>query len=109
MTLFEMAEQFPPAVCRYLARKRNGHTPMSHRDLAKIVGISKSQVAVLSLRKSWKGVPIDVVVKFSSACGVDLMRPSQALKYIRKAKRVHIENASPAQKKFFVRLFTRSE
>jgi hypothetical protein len=106
MNLLQLADRFPPAVCRYLARKDHGHSPMSHRDIAKASGLPKTKVAELSLKKSWKGVPIDVVVRFSSACGVDLLRSKKTLSYIRRAKRVHLQNATPAQKKFFIRLFS---
>lgn len=79
---------------------------MSHRDIAHASGLAKTKVAELSLKKSWKGVPIDVVVKFSSACGVDLLRSRKTLAYIREAKRAHLKNATPAQKKFFLKLFS---
>jgi hypothetical protein len=105
MTLLEVANRFPPIACRYLARKDHGWTAMSHRDLASASGLSKTKVAELSLRKTWDGVPIDVVVRFSLACGVDLMRPKRTLAYLRRARRMHLQNATPAQKKFFLRLF----
>jgi hypothetical protein len=107
MTLIEIANRLPPAACRYLARKDHGHTPMSHRDIAQASGLSKSTVAILSLKRSWNGVPIDVVVRFSSACGVDLMNRKKVTRFLRTAKRVHMRNASPQQKKFFQKMFTR--
>jgi hypothetical protein len=109
MTLLEVANQFPPCACRFLARKKNGHLPMSHRDLAAASGLSKTKVAELSLRRSWEGVPIDVVEAFSKACGVDLLRPGRTWEYLRRYKRVHLQNATPAQKEFFKRMFTKRE
>lgn len=89
-----------------MARKRNGFAPLSVRELAQLSGLSKSTVSELSLKKTWDGVSIDVVVRFSEACGVDLMRPRDAREYLRHSKKVHIENATPKQKRFFLRLFT---
>lgn len=106
MTLLEVANKFPPCVCRMLARKKNGHAPLSVREIAQKSGISKSIVATLSMKDSWEGVAIEDVVQFSLACGVDLMRPAETMKYIRRSKRVHLENADPSQKKFFLRLFS---
>jgi hypothetical protein len=106
LNILQLADRFPPAVCRYLARKDHGHSPMSHRDIAKASGLPKTKVAELSLKKSWKGVPIDVVVRFSSACGVNLLKTGETRKYVRRYKRVHLQNATPAQKKFFIRLFS---
>jgi hypothetical protein len=106
MTIFEKAEAFPPAICRYLARKSNGHRPMSVRDIAIASGLSKSKVADLSLKTTWKGVSIDTVVAFSQACGVDLMRPHLVTEYLRKTKRIHLTRVSNVhQREFFQRLF----
>lgn len=109
MTLLEIADKFPPCLCRFLARKAHGHQPLSVRELAQLSGLSKSTVAELSLKRSWTGVPIDTVVRFSRACGVNLVAPREARKYLRRARRVHIENANPQQKRFFLRLFTLHE
>lgn len=79
---------------------------MSHRDIATASGLSKTKVAELSLKRSWEGVPIEQVEAFARACGVDLLRPKRALEYLRRAKRVHMQNATPAQKEFFQRMFT---
>lgn len=107
MSLLKIANRFPPCACRYLARKKHGHAPMSHRDLAAATGLSKTKVAELSLKRSWDGVPIDQVEVFARACGVDLLRPKRAVEYLRRAKRVHMQNATPAQKEFFLKMFKR--
>jgi hypothetical protein len=109
MSLLSVANRFPPCLCRFVARKNHGHTPMSHRDIAAASGISKTKVAELSLRRTWDGVPIDEVESFARACGVDFLRPKRVLEYLRKAKRVHIQNATQAQKEFLQRMFTGRE
>lgn len=99
--IFELAEKFPPHVCRLLARKANGRRPMSCRDLAVEAGLSKSYVAELSRKRTWAGIPIDVVEKFSLACGVDLTRTRNVKIYIRRNKKIHLRAAVPVQRKFF--------
>jgi hypothetical protein len=106
MTLIQLANRVPPCLCRVMARKKNGFAPMSHRDLADASGLSKTKVAELSLRRKWDGVPIDQVEAFARACGVDLMNTKRVKDFLRRAKRVHLQNANPAQKLFFQRLFT---
>jgi hypothetical protein len=106
MTLLEMVDRFPPILCRYLARRKNGHKPMSVRELSEASGISKSQVANLSLKPTWSGVPIDTVVRFSLACGVDLMRPRDARRYLKTARKAHLRNATPRQRQFFQKMFS---
>lgn len=81
---------------------------MSHADISKVSGLCIDTVARLSVKRSWKGIPIDQVVAFSSACGVDLHNPKKALRYIREGKRAHLKKVTPAQKKFFLKLFQRT-
>lgn len=109
MTIFDVAEKFPPCLCRCIARKKHGYAPMSVRELAEKSGLSKSRVAELSLKRSWKGIPIDTISAFSLACGVDLMRPHDTIRYLRKSKRAHLERATKAQREFFLKLFTLRE
>lgn len=104
--IFETAEKFPPCVCRLAARKKNGWRPMSCLDIARAAKLSKSYVAYLSTKTTWKGVPIDVVERFSKACGVDLISPKAVLDYFRESKMIHTRNCSKTQKRFFLKLFS---
>lgn len=103
--MFELANRFPPFICRYVARKKHGNEPKSHSDLARESKLSRSYVAVLSRKRTWKGIPIDVVERFSSACGVNLMAPSKTREFLKRAKKEHLQNASGAQRKFIFSLF----
>lgn len=78
---------------------------MSHRELAEASGLSKSYVAELSRKTSWRGQRIEVIVNFSRACGVDLMKPCSVTEYLKKCKRIYIANAPKAQKKMYLRIF----
>lgn len=104
-TLFEIAERFPPRICRLLAHKR-GAAPLSHREIASLSGLSKSTVAALSTKSTWAGISIDTVVKFSRACGVNLAAPSKTLDYIRRRKQAHLKKAKGNQAKLVGRLLT---
>lgn len=106
MNLLETANKFPPALCRFCARKKHGTAPMSHRDLAAVSGLGKSTVAKLSRKRSWEGIPIDVVIRFSEACGVHLHNPKRAVDFLRRRKKSHVVNATLSQRKFFAALFT---
>lgn len=107
MNLLETANKFPPVLCRFCARKKHGTVPMSHRDIALASGLSKSKVATLSKKRSWNGVPIDMVVRFSAACGVHLHNPKRAVDFLRRRKKSHVLKAKPAQQKFFAEIFRR--
>lgn len=109
MNLFEISEKFPPSLCRFCARKKHGTVPMSHRDLAKASGLSKSKVATLSKRRSWVGIPIDIVIKFSAACGVNLHNPKRAVDFLRRRKKSHILKANGNQRRFFAEIFSQRE
>lgn len=103
--LFTVAERFPPRLCRFVARKANGRRAMSHRDIAHASGLSIGCVAKLSLKSSWKGVDIDIVERFATACGVNLLSPFEANKYLTQAgPRIHVARANWQQRKFFERL-----
>lgn len=103
--MLEIADRFPPFVCRFVARKDHGTKPMSHTDLAKASGLSRAYISVLSRRRSWKGIPINVVDRFSKACGVDLLTPKHTIRFLRYAKKNHLAGATIAQRKFIASLF----
>lgn len=103
--LLATANQVPPFVCRLIARKKSGFHALSHSDISKISGIPRSSVADLSRLTSWDGIPIDVADRFASACGVNLTRPRQHLRWLRRAGMIHIKQANAHQRRFFQRLF----
>lgn len=69
--LLDRLERVPPFLCRILARKNNGHRGLSHEELAKLSGLSRSTIAELSFKTSWKGVTVDVADRFAAACGIN--------------------------------------
>lgn len=104
MSLLAKLNRVPPCACRLLARKNSGWTGLSHSDLAKITGLSRTAVSDLSLKDSWHGIPVDVADDFSHGCGVDLLRPSDAIKLLKRRKLVHIKNANGNQKLLYSKI-----
>lgn len=77
---------------------------MSCQEIADQAGLSKSYVAHLSAKRSWAGVPIDVVQAFSLACGVDIMRPKPVISFLKRKKKVYLDRATTGQRKFFSKI-----
>lgn len=104
--ILEIANRVPPLLCRLFARKKNGQAPMSHADLAKASGLSRSTVSRISYAKEWDDIPMETADRFSRACGVDLTRPAPVIKWFRRAGMMHVKTGDAQQRKFFKRLMT---
>lgn len=104
--LREKLNSFTPRDCRAVARKANGMKPMSIRDIAEASGLSKSTVAEISHLYSWDSLTLDVIVRFSEGCGVNLMDISKHLHFIRSHKMIHITVGNRAQRRYYNRLLT---
>ncbi len=105
MTLIQYLDRFPPVLCRLLARKKHGLRPMTNCNIAFVSGLSLRTVARLSQLRSWRGVTIDVIQKFSMACGVNLVGNKRYhLRFIRSHMKAVYRNATPIQKKMLDRL-----
>jgi hypothetical protein len=108
--LLEHANQIPPFICRFIARKREQQgdrrplVPLSHRDIAQRAGLPRQSVADLSRRLSWEGVPLDVADRFAAACGVNLMKPGNHLRALREGRLGHLKEGNAQQRRFFARL-----
>lgn len=105
MKILEKIDAIPPCVCRVLARNKSGKRGLSTRDIANISGLSKTSVAQLSLKMTWKGQRVETIDAFAAACGVDLFSPWKVRKYLRTARKVHITRCHGMRKKLFQKLF----
>ena len=84
-SLVEFLDAMPPCIVRLVARKPGHHGQrMSLHEIAKAAGLSYGTVLRLSLKKSWANVPPERIDRFARACGVDILRPSRARKYLRR-------------------------
>lgn len=85
MTLVEFLDQLPPCIVRLIARKPNRHGQrMSLHEIARASGLSYGAVMRLSLKKTWANVPPATIDRFARTCGVDILRPSRARKYLKR-------------------------
>lgn len=104
MPIIAKADKLPPFLVRILSRKKHGHAPLSHSDIAERSGIPRSTVAMLSRLTTWSKVSFDVADRFAKACGVDLAHPGKHLKDLRRAKWAHVKNANANQRRFLAGL-----
>jgi hypothetical protein len=102
--LLELVNRMPPAMCRCCARKNRGYAFLSTREMAALSGLARTTVAALSKKTTWEGVPVDTMVKFSLACGVNHLRARRQVEYIRRSKVVHMKYSRGRQRKFFMDL-----
>lgn len=100
------ANRLPPFICRLHARKKNGLKAMSHADIAKASGLSRSRVASLSSERRWDHIAIKTADAFARACGVDLTRPASVLRWFRAAGMAHVRGGNAQQRRFFHRLMS---
>lgn len=80
--LLQVLNRIPPKACRLLARCGNGRQcrPMSWNDLAFASGLSRGRVRRIATLTDWRSVSIEEMVRFSAACRVNLLSPSEAVK-----------------------------
>lgn len=99
--------RIPPCFCRLVARKGYGKKPMSNSEIAKISGLARSTVNKLSHMRDWNHVTCATVQRFTTACGVDLLRPKEAITKFKRAKKlVYTSKGQPAQRRMYDRLLT---
>jgi len=85
-SLLARIDRLPPCLCRLLARRNvtgGGWAPKSTRDIAADAGLSKSAVAELSRRRTWRGTPIGMADAFARGCGVNLAEVDAVIKRLR--------------------------
>jgi hypothetical protein len=74
LTLSQKAARFSPAVCRLLARKTVNHNhvvALTDEEIRDASGLSLADVKALSYTASWSNVPLQKLILFTKACGVD--------------------------------------
>lgn len=81
-SLIQHLDRLPPCLVRLVARRRGKRLPL--HELVEISGLSYGAVQRLSLQTTWKNTPIWMVDAFCGACNVDLLRPRDTLKYLRR-------------------------
>ena len=75
-------DQIPPCLCRILARTGESITPIAV--IAKRAKMTQFMTREISRLPSWETVTVGDAVRFSEACGVDLLRPRPRLFYLKR-------------------------
>lgn len=80
---------------------------MSTEEIAKKSGLSAGTIKFISRQRTWARIKVENAVRFSEACGVDLLRQKRSREYLRVAMKLpgglaHIINLP--NKKYFIDL-----
>lgn len=81
-SLVQTLDRIPPFVCYVLLRKEFTSLRAKHRWVAKKSKLSAKTVDRIYRRKTWGRLRVDVVMRFSEACGVNLLKPKSKLAYL---------------------------
>lgn len=107
MNIFELVERVSPKMCRIVARSKDGRHALSFADIATASGLGVSTVKNYARRTTWRGLPIDKVVAYASACGVNHMQARQTIDFIKRRRWTHmLNNRHPQQRAMFQRLMS---
>ncbi len=107
-SILECLDRVPPCICRLLARTGRGRKSLSNAQIAVLASISKNTVHRLSNRTSWSGFTIDVIMRFSKACGVDLLKPKRQMDYLRRGQFLHVYGSKGHQRQLYSKIFERA-
>ena len=97
-------DQLPPALCRLLAAKNRGRKPLSTRAIADKSGLSKSVVDKVSKLTTWDDVSVSTMLRFTQACGVDILHIKSTIRRIRRLQKPHLHAGQKSQEKMIIRL-----
>jgi len=107
MNVFELVERINPSMCRLVARTgmTGGQRALSFEEIAARSGLGISTVKNYSRRTSWSGLPIDNVVAYAAACGVNHMQAKEVIRFIKHKRWVHVVSSrNPKQRAMFKRI-----
>lgn len=105
--LWQKLEEFPPIVCRLLARERaisGGIKALTSSVIAQRAGMTAMEINSLSWLSSWESVPLGKIRPFMEACGVDLTNKSilrTQASYIRRGAAFKYLKRSPDWDKIY--------
>lgn len=100
--ILKKINRIPPYTCRLLARKDG--KAMSNQMISDASGLSMSKVKRISWMTSWDSLTAIDIDRFSSACGVDLIKQRDVFMFIKNKKFSHIKKASGRLKQFLIKL-----
>lgn len=85
VSLLQKLDRLPPYCVRVLARHKGKRRALTTEEIATKSGLSEGTIKFISRQRTWDRIKVGVAVKFSEACGVDLMRQKRPREYLRVA------------------------
>lgn len=92
MQLESILEEFPPCLCRLLARKGKSRRPYTNKELAELSGLSLDQVGSIAAKTDWDSVRVGDMMAFTKACGLDLSHMKRQRLYIKRQNWTHLRH-----------------
>lgn len=104
--LLEHLNRLAPWKCRVLAL--DGRRPLRTNELAAKSSLSPATIKALTRADSWLAFEMSTIVKFTAACGVDLLHQSEAQKKLRQMMRARSGpgHLSTPQRRYWNSIFT---
>lgn len=96
-----------PQFCRLIARVGHGHAcrPMTNLELAQVSGLSPQTIYLLSRRSTWNTTSVEVMWRFTMACGVDIRCPKKAIRDFARCHLTYLQKKlNPRQNALYKRL-----
>jgi len=100
MTLTQLLKEFPPCLCRLLAREF-GEAPSSEQIAAQMHSY-RDKIDAISKSTNWSLIIVDDALRFMEACGVELTNLRRQREFIRRNNWNHLTKSK--NKKFYARI-----
>ena len=104
--LLGLLDKTPPAMIRFIAKNPDGSAP-TNVQIAKRAGIDREKIHKMSLKTSWDNFTVMEIDRFCSACGWDVIDHNSIRRFIKRAKFVHIQRATPRLRKYLTETIAR--
>lgn len=102
--ILSVCNEFPPCLCRYVARTPDGYHGLTTRDLVSRSGLAACTVKLLSVSTNWNGITLSTLAKFMAACGVNPLQARRVREFARRRRMVHVQSAKGPQKALYQRI-----
>jgi len=110
MNAWDYCDNFPPILCRLLARVGKYGRPLTTDEIAKRGGLTPMKVAVISELCNWSSVPVGEMRAFLRGCGFDFCNSEDMRRvsdYLRKNPALTYLRNSPEFKSYYKPLLIR--
>ena len=85
ITLLDKLTTLPPYKLRLLARHKWKRRPMTNLQISERSGLALETVRRLSRCRSWNKITVETMLRFSAACGVEMLHQRRAIQFIKES------------------------